>query len=118
MIRDRHPAVSGIPSDRPLRGLVVTLEPFYLVNTDFYDDVFERPTIATTVAYAHEVERTIAALRDAPDTGRRLLAALSPDGRPTTTLVDAAEGLPHDPNPLLDDAWDRFSGEWHDLVEN
>lgn len=43
LIRDGHPAVAAIPKDRALRGLVITLEPFHLVNTHFYDDVLQLP---------------------------------------------------------------------------
>lgn len=35
LVRDRHPAFTRVPADRPLLGLVVTMEPFYTVNTPF-----------------------------------------------------------------------------------
>lgn len=112
LIDQAHPAVAHIPSDRPLRGLVVTLEPFYLVNTPFYDDIFSRPSISTTVASAHELEGAIALLRDTPDLGRRLHAALTPDAGKVTSLASAADGLTNAANPLLDGAWERFSYAW------
>jgi hypothetical protein len=110
LIRNDHSALATIPRDRPLRGLVVTLEPFHLVNTDFYDDVFQRPSIPTTVASSHELEGTVAVLRTARDTGPRLLDALTPTGPGSaTSLGKAGEGLPSAANPLLDDAWRRFT---------
>lgn len=33
MVRERHPALSHVPDDRPMVGLVVTLEPFHTVNS-------------------------------------------------------------------------------------
>jgi hypothetical protein len=118
LIRNGHPALAAIPNDRPVLGLVVTLEPFYLLNTDFYEDVFERPSIPTTVAYAHEFEGTVAALRSEPDVGRRLLEALSGASGRTALLTDAADGLVGEPNPLLAHAWERFSGGWRDLLDS
>lgn len=117
MIRDGHPAVASIPSDRPLLGLVVTLEPFHLVNTDlFYGDVLTKPSIPTTIASSHELEGAVAVLRGAPDVGRRLLDALGTDGPGGARLDDACEGLADAPNPLLDKAWERFSQPWSDLA--
>jgi hypothetical protein len=39
--------------DRSLRGLVVTLEPFHLVQTFLYDDVLGETPIRITIASAH-----------------------------------------------------------------
>ena len=35
LVRDRHPAFTSVPADRPMFGLVVTMEPFHTVNTPF-----------------------------------------------------------------------------------
>jgi hypothetical protein len=32
LITDRDPAVTAVPADRPVLGLVVTLEPFHIAN--------------------------------------------------------------------------------------
>jgi hypothetical protein len=113
LLREADPAFVSIPADRPLRGLVVTLEPFHLVNSRFYRDVLVQPSIPTTVASSHELEGTIAALLSATDTGIRLHNALTPDGPgKATKLGDAAAGLPNNPNPPLDDAWQRFTKPW------
>jgi hypothetical protein len=117
MIRDGHPAVASIPSDRPLIGLVVTLEPFHLVNTDlFYGDVLRKPSIPTTIASSHELEGAVASLRGAPDVGRRLLDALGTKGPGGARISDACDGLADAPNPLLDEAWERFSQPLSDLA--
>ncbi len=115
LISDGHPALAAIPADRPLRGLVVTLEPFHMVNTDLYNDVFQRPSIPTTVVSSHELEGAVAMLRGAADLGARLLAALSPVDGVVTSLSRAAQGLRNATNPLLDEAWQRFSEPWDHL---
>ena len=113
LIKKRHKALAIIPTDRPLRGLVVTLEPFHLVNSRFYYDVQKSRSISTTVASSHELEGTVAALLSARDTGSRLLDALTPEhpGTPTR-LGKATEGLENTPNPPLHEAWRRFSQPW------
>jgi hypothetical protein len=117
MIRDGHPSVASIPSDRPLLGLVVTLEPFHLVNTDlFYGDVLTKPSIPTTIASSHELEGAAAVLRGAPDVGRRPLDALGADEPGGARINDACGGLADAPNPLLDEAWERFSRPWSDVA--
>jgi hypothetical protein len=115
LIRDGHPAVESIPADRPLLGLVVTLEPFHLVNTALYDDVIAKPSIPTTVASSLELESFVANLRSAADVGQRLLDAYTTPGDGGISLDDAGEGLPSLPNPLLDEAWERFSAPWSHL---
>ncbi|MGB3676281.1 MAG: hypothetical protein WA988_17760 [Candidatus Nanopelagicales bacterium] len=108
-IRSCHPAFSTIPADRPLRGLVVTLEPFHLVNSSFYSDVLVQSSIPITVASSLELEGTVAALLSASDTGARLHDALTPEGPgKATDLRKAAEGLANKPNPPLDEAWQQF----------
>ena len=115
LIRDGHPAVATVPADRPMRGLVVTLEPFHLINTVFYDDVVTRPSIPTTVASAHDLEGVVAVLRHAPNVGARLLDALTGVDDVVPSLMSAADGLPSAPNPLLDEAWQRFTAPWSHL---
>ena len=115
MIRDGHPAVAAIPADRPLLGLVVTLEPFYLVNTELFAALIPRPSIPTTVASSHELESVVATLQTEPDVGRRLLDALTNPGEGGPRIEDAIADLEPLPNLLLDEAWERFSAPWSDL---
>lgn len=117
-IRSCHPDFSAIPGDRPLCGLVVTLEPFHFVNLGLYSDVLVQPSIPITVASSHELEGTVAALLSATDTGTRLHAALTPEGPgKTTDLRKAAEGLANNPNPPLEEAWQRFTEPWFEQRE-
>lgn len=113
LLAQRHPELAHIPADRPVCGLVVTLEPFHWVNT-LYDNVLERPITPTTVATAHELEGLVATLQDAPDVGRRLLAALMVSTQEGQRLASAYQDRPIRANPLLEDAWKRFSQPWGD----
>ena len=115
LIEKDRPKTATIPRDRPLRGLVVTLEPFHMVNTIFFDDVLERPSTPTLVVSAHELEGTLAVLQNAPDTGARLLTALTPSNGLPSGLSKAASDLANIPNPLLREAWNRFSAPWDDV---
>lgn len=106
LMAGRHPAVAHIPRDRPVVGLVVTLEPFLLVDSFFYDGVLERARTPTATASAHDVESVCAALAGRADAGRRILDALTGD---PPALRRASEGLPAERNVLLDRWWNRWS---------
>lgn len=112
LIADGHPALSAIPRDRPMRGLVVTLEPFHLVNTDLYEDVLSRPSIPTIVASSYEVEQLVAVLHDG-QSDLTLLKALTPGpDKIIASLAQAIEGIPLARNPLLLAAWERLMAPW------
>ncbi len=55
-IADRHPAFSHIPDDRPARGLIVTLEPYYLRQT-MRDHLVESDILPIGVVWAHSSSR-------------------------------------------------------------
>lgn len=75
MVRSGHPAVVDIPSDRPIVGVVATLEPFHFMDSFFYRDVLGDRSIPISVAYSHMIEGTAATLAERPDSGRRILDA-------------------------------------------
>lgn len=109
LIEGGHPAVAHIPDDRPVRGLVVTLEPFHFVDTFLFDGVLPPARTPTATASAHDVEAVCAALAGRPDAGRRLLDALTPVPPAPPVLRRASDGLPSTRNPLLDGWWRRWS---------
>lgn len=109
MLDAGHSAVGHIPRDRPVRGLIVTLEPFHLANTFLFEDLIPPPHEGLAIASSHEVEGVVAALADRTDVGQRLLRALDPTPPKPPSLTAAAEDLDSGPNPILDDAWGRFT---------
>lgn len=97
------------PTGLPVRGMVVTLEPFQLINTRLYEDVLTPAKVPTVVVSAHELEGFIAAVLREPEPDVYLTAAYnSTDELTPRSLSAAVNGLEHPPNPILDEAWDRF----------
>jgi hypothetical protein len=92
-----------------LRGLIVTLEPFHLVQRFLYQNILGETPVPITIAWAHDLEGVAAMLADQPDVGQRLMEALTPDADSPPSLRDAVKDLPPVPNPILSDAWDRFT---------
>ena len=109
LIEDGHPAVAHVPNDRPLRGLVVTLEPFHLVQTFLFEDVLGDAPVPITITTAHELEGVVAMLAERSDLGERLLRALTPEADSPSSLRDAVRDLTPVPNPILSDGWGRFT---------
>ena len=104
------------PTGLPVRGMVVTLEPFHLINTLVYEDVLTPATVPTVVVSAHELEDFIAAVLPEPDPDVYLTAAYNPtDELAPRSLSAAVNGLEHPPNPILAEAWDRFMKPIADL---
>jgi hypothetical protein len=108
MLAEGHPALAHIPADRPVRGLVVTLEPFHLVDTFLFDDVLPATTTAGATASAHDVETVCAVLADRLDAGQLLLDALTAQPPAPPSLRRSVDGLPSRRNPLLDRWWRRW----------
>lgn len=113
LIADRHPVMHDVPADRPLVGLVVTLEPFLFVDPWLYRDVLGGRSVPTEVIYSHMLEGVIPTIGDERDAGRRILdtitrsGAVGRAGAMNGTFDDAAAGLTGVRNPILVKAWDR-----------
>ena len=52
LIRDGHPAFAEIPNDRPMVGLIVTLEPFHLHQTGRAEQLLVSEELAVSTAWA------------------------------------------------------------------
>lgn len=108
LIRERHPAFAKIPTDRPMVGLIVTLEPFHLHQTGRAEQLLASDELAVSTAWAHDLEGSVSLLAGVEDTGLRLLrelGALEPWRR---HLRQAADGLPDVENPVLAAAYERW----------
>ena len=117
-IRERHPAFTDIPSDRPLVGLIVTLEPFHLQQTLHAKSIIHNSDIPETAAWVHDLEDTVACLRGAKDSGLRLLSALSTKDPEQRALRHALHDLPAARNPILDDSYQRWATWPHHPDQN
>ena len=59
LVRDRHPAFTTVPADRPLFGLVVTMEPFHTANTPSTANYLPTCDIEYRICSALELEHLV-----------------------------------------------------------
>ncbi|MGV9836558.1 hypothetical protein ACWDUL_20550 [Nocardia niigatensis] len=112
LITDRIPELADIPGDRPIRGLVVTLEPIHLVNTSLYEELLEPTTVETAITSAHALEEVLPILAQAPDGHARLLDALTSNPPTPAAFERAAAGLDRVRNPVSLELWEK----WRSLI--
>ncbi|WP_280491988.1 nuclease-related domain-containing protein [Nocardia asiatica] len=107
LIHRRIPELAHIPSDRPLRGLVVTMEPIQYIDTALFTNLFTPSEVQSATVSAHDLEQILPTLAQQPEVGQRLLDALT-FSKPTPPGLDRAiKGLPRLRNPISADLWDR-----------
>ncbi|WP_188295581.1 hypothetical protein [Streptomyces sp. CBMA156] len=108
LISEGNPAFAQIPPQLPRRGMVVTMEPFHLLNTAELRAGIQRTpnpvtgeTIPITTASIHELEHAVTIT----DTSlSKLLLADPPNGALTLQqLFTGHEFLEH--NPVLEEGW-------------
>jgi hypothetical protein len=97
-----------IPRDRPLRGVIIMLEPFYAVESMLYDEILTDTAFPIAIADASEIERVTAMLADEADGGRRLIAAISFAYGGPPLLRHAVDDLTDRINPIVNDGWERW----------
>lgn len=105
LIRDRHAALCQVPADRPIIGLIVTLEPYYQCNSDL---VWARPKRETPIVLA--ATRELEALVTITDVGvdHFLLELVADQERSRWNLGNAIAKHLRRRNPILDRAWARY----------
>ncbi|WP_328371697.1 NERD domain-containing protein [Micromonospora zamorensis] len=115
MIRDHHPAFDSVDPTQDIRGIVVTAEPHYLLNSQIYRDVIPDPEYQTVILSLSELEHAVAAAHVGDPVG--LFAALTTPGPVGTYDVakaiaahERSLGVTKARNPLLDDAYKRAWG--------
>jgi hypothetical protein len=111
LVQDRHPSFLDVPADRPLRGLVLTLEPYYLPET-FRDHILQSDLFPVSIAWAHELENACAQLREEHDAGAQLLEALTPKESLLVvagSLTEITRGKTPKRNPIVDASWDAWA---------
>jgi hypothetical protein len=109
LLQEKDLSLSHInPKGLPVYGVVVTLEPFHLVNA-FSPDLIDDAAIPTVIVSSHELEGFISAIFDRTDVGSRFMASFNqPVGSPHSLQASVVD-LPSRPNQLLKSAWERFS---------
>jgi len=115
LIRDRHPALAQVPHDRPIYGLVVTLEPYHFINAAFTRDELhvQTPSIPVAVASVQTFERFVADAIAEPLDANEMASLVDPEGDgdawSVEALVQRKSGAGHR-NPMLDAEYKRMAG--------
>jgi hypothetical protein len=104
MIRNRIAGFEGIPGDRPLLGLVVTMEPFHTVDAPFSRSYLTQCDSPSRVCSAFELEHLVTV----PDTsaGRILLDHLQDPRKEGWSVESALADRASVANRVLVEAWD------------
>jgi hypothetical protein len=115
LVRDRHPALAQVPDDRPMYGLVVTLEPYPFINAGFARDELRvpRPSFPVAVASIQDFERFVADAIIDPLDATAMVSLVDPDADGDAWSVDALVGRKSAQgfrNPLLDAEYNRLAG--------
>ncbi|MGW0334286.1 hypothetical protein ACWD0J_20860 [Streptomyces sp. NPDC003011] len=101
LIEDRHPAFAHIPHDRPRFGIVVTMEPYHLVNSPDFRVLLPD----TAIASAGELEDVVVAADPGLQEGIASRLGQPPPGG--WSLRDLASGRVVI-NPVLDQGWAAY----------
>ncbi|MGW3808481.1 nuclease-related domain-containing protein [Micromonospora sp. NPDC005113] len=115
MIRNGHPALTGVDPTQEIRGIVVTAEPQYLLNSQIYRDGIFDPEYHAVILSLGELEHAIAAAHVGDSIG--LFTALTtprPEGgynvEKAVSAHERSVGVTKARNPLLDHAYKRAWG--------
>jgi hypothetical protein len=106
LITSGDPAFQHIPADRPIVGLIVTLEPFHLANAPFYRLLMPATQTPICVVDASEIEDLVT-ITDIP-ASRFLQDWMGDPERSTWALHTVMQGHENERNPILDAAWSTF----------
>ncbi|MBT2546566.1 hypothetical protein J7E99_39440 [Streptomyces sp. ISL-44] len=113
LIAERQPEFASIPADRPVHGLIVTMEPFHIANAPFQRAQQPSTSVPVTVCSASDLEHMVT-IDDAP-IGRLLIERASDPHRSTYGLTEALSGHSHTRNTVLDDGWNSYP--WRRLAD-
>ncbi|WP_161243418.1 hypothetical protein [Streptomyces sp. SID2888] len=95
-----------VPASRPVHGLIVTMEPFHIVNAPLQRPLLPATTVPVTVCSIGELENLVT-ITDAP-VGRILLERAADARRSTYALREALSGHAHVSNAVLDAGWASY----------
>ncbi|MFF4250624.1 hypothetical protein ACFY1L_05360 [Streptomyces sp. NPDC001663] len=111
LITGRDPSFRHLPADRPVHGLVVTMEPFHTANAPFQKEMQPDTDIPVTVCSATELEHLVT-LSDMSVS--QLLRQRQEDPLASTySLNSVLVGKNHGRNAILDAGWDSYPWKRH-----
>lgn len=105
LIRQKHAAFRDVPSDRPMLGLIVTLEPYCACDNNWVIPDGGR-TLAIGLCSSHELED----LMTMPQSllRRKLSEAATRNADRTWSVRDVIANTPVGKNPILERAWKAY----------
>jgi hypothetical protein len=106
MVRNQTSGFEGIPNDRPLMGLVVTMEPFHTVDAPFTRSYLPQCDIPFRVCSAFELEHLVT-VSDA-SVGTLLLSRFRDPAKEGWSVESALAGHEGVPNRVLVQAWETY----------
>jgi hypothetical protein len=103
------PEFAAVPTDRPIVGIVATLDPWYLANS-FGRALLPESEVPTMVVSVREIEALVAIGQRRSPSAILLEVMAKDDQRMYWELKTALASYsqPDDRNPLLQDAWQRY----------
>jgi hypothetical protein len=111
MIRSRHPAFAQVDPNQEIRGIIVTAEPHYMLNSPFYLDQITDRGFPTVILSLGELGHAVAAAHAGrPAELFTALTAWNSGGIDVNKVIRAHEqtlGIDAARNPLLDAAYQR-----------
>ena len=113
LLASGHAVLADIPTDRPVRGMVVTAEPHHLINSPIYREGLPDPTVPTPVLSLEELENTVTLALAADPSGVLLeLTDREPDSgfdvAKKIARIHSDAGLAEWQNPILDAAYAKY----------
>lgn len=108
-LQDGAPEFSHIPKDRPVMGMVGTLDPWYMANS-LARSFLPATDIPTIVSAVRDIEYLVAVGQRRSVSGALAEIVREGDERQTWELGSALHDFiePGDRNPLLQQAWERL----------
>ncbi|MFJ6123943.1 hypothetical protein ACIQKE_02510 [Streptomyces griseoviridis] len=106
LIRKRQKEFITIPADRPVQGIIVTMEPFHIANTPFHRAHQPDTSVPVSVCSASDLENLVT-ISDAP-LGRLLVERAADSKRSTYGLREAFTGHAQSRNTVLDSGWNSY----------
>lgn len=110
-ISERHEAFAHIPNDRPLRALVVTLEPHLVSGTEAQSEILEGPEgIPILEIFSHDLEDFCGKHQPNAELGQHLLSAWPASGETKFRAFQKIEGGTGESNPIMQYHFSRALG--------
>lgn len=113
MIISQWPGFTAIPYDRPIRGLIITQEPFYFGNTEYQRQYMPVSSVPTMIAGVRELEESVTITGIAIDQFLRDL--LTDKERSKWGLESALGSYQRTPNSVLHQAWTSYP--WRERLD-